>query len=52
MLAQSDAIREGTIPDAEIALVISDKTDAAGLGLAKERGHTAIAIERRGRNRI
>ena len=51
MLALSDAIREGTIPGAEIAIVISDKADAAGLGLAKERGHTAIAIERRGRNR-
>lgn len=51
MLALSDAIREGTIPEAEIAIVISDKADARGLVLAKERGHAAVAIERRGRNR-
>jgi hypothetical protein len=31
--------------------VISDKVDARGLALAKERGIEAFAIERRGRNR-
>ena len=51
MLALSDAIRDGAIPNAEIAIVISDKANAAGLGLAKERGLATLAVERRGRNR-
>ena len=48
MLALSDAIREGTIPNAEIAIVISDKATAPGLILANERGIETRAIERRG----
>ena len=51
MLALSDAIDRGTIPNTEIAVVISDKADARGLQLAKERGIQTLAIERRGRNR-
>jgi phosphoribosylglycinamide formyltransferase 1 len=51
MLALSDAVRDGRIPDAEIAIVISDKAAARGLELARERGIEALAIERRGRNR-
>lgn len=51
MLALSDAVRDGRIPDAEIAVVISDKAGARGLELAKERGIETLAIERRGRNR-
>jgi phosphoribosylglycinamide formyltransferase-1 len=51
MLALSDAIRAGTIPDAEIAIVISDKASARGLELAAERGIETRAIERRGRTR-
>ncbi|HEU5460439.1 MAG TPA: phosphoribosylglycinamide formyltransferase [Pyrinomonadaceae bacterium] len=51
MLALSDAVREGVIPNAEIVVVISDKADAAGLVLAKERGIETLAVERRGRNR-
>lgn len=51
MLALSDAIDRGTIPNAEIATVISDKASAPGLALAKERGIETLAIERRGRNR-
>lgn len=51
MLALSDAIDNGTIPNAEIAVVISDKSNAPGLALAKERGIETLAIERRGRNR-
>ena len=51
MLALSDAIDNGTIPNAEIAIVISDKARAPGVASAKERGIETLAIERRGRNR-
>jgi len=51
MLALSDAVRDGVIPNAEIVVVISDKADAPGLTLARERGIAVLAIERRGRNR-
>ena len=51
MLALSDAVRDGRIPDTEIAIVISDKSSARGLELAQERGIETLAIERRGRNR-
>lgn len=51
MLALSDAVREGTIPNAEIAIVISDKANARGLPLANERGIETQSIERRGRTR-
>jgi len=51
MLALSDAVREGTIPNAEIAVVISDKASARGLILANERGIETRAIERRGATR-
>src|SRR5688572_7463366 len=51
MLALHDAIRAGKIPNAEIAVVISDKADAAGLALARERGIETVVIERRGRKR-
>ncbi len=51
MLALSDAVREGRIPEAEIAVVISDKAGALGLELARERAIETLAIERRGRNR-
>jgi phosphoribosylglycinamide formyltransferase-1 len=51
MLALSDAVREGTIPDAEIAIVISDKPGARGLELAQDRGIETLEIARHGRNR-
>ena len=51
MLALDDAIRAGQVPNAEIVVVISDKADAAGLALARERGIETLAIERRGRKR-
>jgi phosphoribosylglycinamide formyltransferase-1 len=51
MLALSDAIDAGKIPNAQIVVVISDKAGARGLELAKERGLEVLAIERRGRNR-
>ena len=51
MLALADAIDEGRIPGAEIALVVSDHADAAGLSRAKDRGLKTIAVEREGRSR-
>jgi phosphoribosylglycinamide formyltransferase-1 len=51
MLALSDAVRAGTIPNAEIAVVISDKGRARGLELAAQRGIETRTIERRGRTR-
>ena len=51
MVALSDAVRDGIVPNAEIAVVISDKAGAGGLALAKERGIETLAVERRGRNR-
>ena len=51
MIALSDAIREGTIPNAEVAIVVSDKAAARGLELANERGIETRVIERRGRTR-
>ena len=51
MLALSDAVNSGAIPNAEIAIVVSDKADARGLELARERGIETRVIERRARNR-
>ncbi len=51
MLALSDAIRDGLIPNAEIAIVLSDKADARGLEVARERALETLAIERKGRKR-
>src|SRR4051812_39747210 len=51
MVALVDAVRGGEIPDAEVAVVISDKADTAGLEKARERGVEAIVIERSGRTR-
>jgi len=51
MLALSDAVNSGAIPNAEIAIVVSDKADARGLELAREREIETRVIERRARNR-
>lgn len=51
MVALADAVREGLVPDAEIATVISNKPDAAGLRLAEERRLNTRVIARRGRSR-
>jgi phosphoribosylglycinamide formyltransferase-1 len=51
MLALTDAVAEGRIPGAEVALVVSDYANAAGLAAAKTRGLTTIAIERQRRSR-
>lgn len=51
MIALADAAGAGRIPGAEIGLVISDKSEAAGLERAQERGLPTLAIERRGLSR-
>jgi len=51
MLALADAIDEGRIPGAEIALVVSDHANATGLDRARERGLNVVAFEREGRAR-
>ena len=51
MLALSDAVSEGRVPGAEVALVLSDREDAAGLGAARARGLETLAVPRRGRAR-
>ena len=44
------AVREGRIP-AEIALVVSNRPEAAGLGTAKGLGYEAVCIPSKGRKR-
>jgi phosphoribosylglycinamide formyltransferase-1 len=51
MLALVEAVRGGRVPGAEVAVVVSDKAGAAGLGLAAERGVETVVVERRGRTR-
>ena len=51
MLALAEAVEEGHIPGAEIALVISDQANAAGLERANKRGLKTLVIQRRGRSR-
>lgn len=51
MIALADAIQNGTIPNTEIALVISDQPDAKGLAVANQRGIKTLVIPRRGRKR-
>lgn len=51
MVALVDAVKSGAIPASEVAVVISDKADAAGLAKAAERGVETIVIERAGRKR-
>lgn len=51
MLAIAEAIENSTIPNAEIAVVISDKPSAQGLIKANEKGIETLAIPRNGRTR-
>ena len=52
MVAIVDAVKSGDVPGAEIAVVISDKPDAAGLEKALERGVETVVVKRDGRTRI
>ena len=51
MIALAEAVRDGRITNAEIAIVISDQPTAAGLVKAKELGIERLVVERRGRSR-
>jgi phosphoribosylglycinamide formyltransferase-1 len=51
MVALAEAARDGRIANAEIAIVISDQLNAAGLVKAKELGIETLVVERRGRPR-
>jgi len=43
-VAIADSIDAGRIPDARIAVVISNKADAAGIAAARQRGLNAVVI--------
>jgi phosphoribosylglycinamide formyltransferase-1 len=51
MVALADAVARGTIPSAEVAVVISDQPNAAGLQKAAGLGIETLVIERHGRSR-
>ncbi len=51
MVALVDAIGDGRIPNAEIAVVISDQPEARGLVKARDRGIETVVIKRSGRRR-
>jgi phosphoribosylglycinamide formyltransferase-1 len=51
MSALIEAVNTGEIPNSEIAVVVSDKPEAAGLQKAREKGVETIVIERRNRTR-
>jgi phosphoribosylglycinamide formyltransferase-1 len=51
MVALLDAVRDGLVLDAEIALVVSDKPSAAGRMRARDRGIKTALVERKGRTR-
>lgn len=51
MVALVDAVASGEIPASEVAVVISDKADAAGLEKGRQRGVETVVIERKGRSR-
>jgi phosphoribosylglycinamide formyltransferase-1 len=50
-VAIADSIDAGRIPDARIAVVISNKEDAPGLAVARERELNALAIPSKGKSR-
>jgi phosphoribosylglycinamide formyltransferase-1 len=50
-VAIADSIAAGRIPDARIAVVISNRVAAPGLETARHRGLTALAIPSKGKSR-
>jgi phosphoribosylglycinamide formyltransferase-1 len=51
MVALLDAVRDGRVLDAEVALVVSDQPSAAGRVRARDRGIRTALVERKGRTR-
>ena len=51
MVALADAVRDGRVPGAEVAVVLSDKPSAAGRVRARDRGLRTALVERKGRTR-
>ncbi|HKX30439.1 MAG TPA: phosphoribosylglycinamide formyltransferase [Blastocatellia bacterium] len=51
LVALADAAREGRIPDAEMALVISNVERAPGLDRARERGLQTVVLKHQGKTR-
>jgi phosphoribosylglycinamide formyltransferase-1 len=50
-VAIADSIEAGRIPGARVAVVISNRSDAPGLGTARQRGFNALAIPSKGKTR-
>lgn len=50
-VAIADSVAAGRIPAARIAIVISNKADAAGIEIARKRGLTAVVIPSKGKQR-
>ncbi len=50
-IAIADSIDAGRIPDARIAVVISNKADAGGIAATRERGLNSIVIPSKGKPR-
>ena len=49
--AIADSIHEGRIPDARIAVVISNRAEAPGIATARRRGLEALVIPSKGKSR-
>jgi len=50
-VAIADSVAAGRIPDARIAVVVSNRADAPGLETARERGLNALVISSKGKPR-
>jgi phosphoribosylglycinamide formyltransferase 1 len=50
-IAIADSVDAGRIPDARVAVVISNKPDAPGIAIARERGLNAVVISSKGKPR-
>jgi phosphoribosylglycinamide formyltransferase 1 len=50
-VAIADSIEAGRIPDARIAVVISNRADAPGIAVARQRGLEALVIASKGKAR-
>ncbi len=51
MVAIAGAVRDGVIPDSEVAVVISDKSKAPGLEKARDLGLETVIVTRQKRSR-